>query len=138
MSNAADAIRARGFRKWYEARLIEAHVHLVTAFLCLIAVLAVIEMGGLFRNVERTLFVLACVAFLGAAGAWNWRRYFRVIGMAQYLSARSDCPACGAYARFEVLYTGPREDRDGALGDDAALLPAMQVRCRKCGAEWRL
>ncbi len=46
----ADAIRARGFRKWYEGRLIEGHLHLITAFLCLIAVLGAIEQGGPYNT----------------------------------------------------------------------------------------
>ena len=67
MKSAAEAIRARGYRKWYEARLIEAHLHLITAFLCLIAVLATVEMQGLFRTLAQTLWVLTVLAFLGGA-----------------------------------------------------------------------
>lgn len=138
MKSAAEAIRARGYRKWYEARLIEAHLHLITAFLCLIAVLATVEMQGLFRTLAQTLWVLAVLAFLGGAGVWNWRRYFRVLSIAQFMSERSDCPACRAYGRFDILYTGPRSEPDGRLGDDLDALPAMQVRCRKCATEWRM
>ena len=40
--------------KWYEGRLIEGHLHLITAFLCLIAVLGAIEQGGGSRGAAMT------------------------------------------------------------------------------------
>ena len=138
MKYAADGIGLLGFRKWYERRLIEAHVHLVTALFCLITVLAAIEMGGLFRNVVETLWVLSVVALLGGIGVWNWQRYIDVLGLAAFLCERSDCPACQAYGRFGIFGTAPRAVPDGSPEKRFSDVPLMRVRCRKYACEWSL
>lgn len=138
MQSIPDAITALGFRKWYERRLIEAHLYLVTAFVCLIAVLAAVEIAGLFQSAGQTVWVLSIVAFLGWAGVWNWRRYFETLALAAFLAERSDCPACSAYGRFDVLYSGPRQGAQGSPDPHFNQVPVMQVRCRKCAREWRL
>ena len=138
MKSVADGIRARGFRKWYEHRLIEAHLHLVTAFLCLITVLAAVEQGGPYRAWQPLVWLTGVTVGLGVVGAWNWRRYFTIMGVAGFMCERSSCPQCDAYGRFEVLYTGPRADPDGQLPDALRDVPILQVRCRKCAHEWRM
>ena len=61
----ADAIRKLGFKKWYERQLIESHVYLVTCFLCLILVVAVLE-GFSFRAPGlQPLVTLALCALFG-------------------------------------------------------------------------
>ena len=88
----ADKIRARGIRKWYEGRLVDAHLNLVTAFLCLIAVLGAIEQGGPYNSWERTLWLLMVTLGLGALGALTLRRYLTVMQVAEFLGDRSTCP----------------------------------------------
>ena len=45
----ADDIRKRGFKKWYERQLIESHAYLVTCFLCMILVTALMEQSASAR-----------------------------------------------------------------------------------------
>ena len=132
----ADAIRARGFRKWYEGRLVESHLHLVTAFLCMIAVLGAIEQGGPYNSVANGLWLLMVATGLGALGAWSLRRYQMILQLAEFLGDRSHCPKCEAYARFNVLHTGPREE--AVLPDAVRDTPLLVVECRKCGTGWRM
>lgn len=132
----AEAIRARGFRKWYEGRLVESHLHLVTAFLCLIAVLGAIEQGGPYNSFANGAWLLAVTVGLGALCAWSVRRYLTILQLAEFLGNRSHCPSCKAYARFKILHTGPRDEPD--LPDLLQEAPLLVVECRKCGAGWRM
>ena len=100
----ADAIRARGFRKWYEGRLIEGHLHLITAFLCLIAVLGAIKQGGPYNTLVNSLWLLSVAMGLGGLGACGIRRYITILQLAEFLGDRSHCPKCQAYARFTLLH----------------------------------
>ena len=75
---------------------------------------------------------------LGAAGAWNWRRTFAIMGVAGFVCERCSCPQCEAYGRFEILYTGPRADPEGLLPDGLREVPTLGVRCRKGAHEWRM
>lgn len=137
-NHLARAIGARGFRKWYEARLVESHLYLVLTFLCLILLVAAIEQGGPYNHFGAALVLLAASAIVGWLGLWCMRRYFAILATAQFMSERSACPHCQAYGRFEVLYTGPREDPEGTLGPTLADLPLLFVRCRKCSARWTM
>jgi hypothetical protein len=62
----------------------------------------------------------------------SWRRYHRTMAVAEHLGARSCCPKCDAYGRFEVIASGgrlaPNAD-DNALG-------WLRVRCKRCQHEW--
>jgi hypothetical protein len=132
----ADHIRAKGFRKWYEGRLVEAHLNLITAFLCLIAVLGAIEQGGPYTSWERGLWLLLVTVGLGTVCAWTLRRYLTIMQLAEFLGDRSTCPKCAAYARFKLLYTGPREEED--LPEAVKETPLLVVECRKCAHHWRM
>lgn len=132
----ADAIRAKGFRKWYEGRLVEGHLHLITAFLCLIAVLGAIEQGGPYNTLANTLWLLAVTVGLGTVGAWSIRRYLMILQLAEFLGDRSTCPKCRAYARFKLLYTGPRDEP--GLPQHLLDTPVLAVQCRKCDSSWQM
>jgi hypothetical protein len=132
----ADAIRARGFRKWYEGRLVESHLHLVTAFLCLIAVLGAIEQGGPYNSFANGAWLLAVTIGLGALCIWSVRRYLVILQLAEFFGDRSHCPACKAYARFTLLHTVPRNELN--LPDHLQETPVLVVQCRKCNAGWRM
>ena len=131
-----DAIRAKGFRKWYEGRLIESHLHLITAFLCLIAVLGAIEQGGPYNSFANGAWLLSVTVILGGIGAWSVRRYLTILQLAEFLGDRSHCPACKAYARFNILHTAARNEPD--LGAPLQDMPVLVVQCRKCSTDWRM
>jgi hypothetical protein len=71
---------------------------------------------------------------------YSWRRYVAVLQRAERYGDRSHCPACDAYARFEILASGVTAE--GPYFDPAAAEPLpcpwLRVRCRKCATVWRL
>jgi hypothetical protein len=119
----ADSIGRLGFKRWYERQLIESHVYLVTAFLCAVLIATCLE-GVDFRALgQKTLALLAICFVAGAIVMLTSRRFLAMLHEATRYAAKSDCPECGAYAKFDVL-----------SGGDATL----RVRCRKCSTEWTL
>ena len=115
----ADSISRLGFARWYERRLIEAHAWFVSGFICMIAVAACFEELAFRGSLPRLLFYVAVVVASVAIGGYGLVRYHRILGEAESLGEHATCRGCGAYARFR-------------------LISASNVRCRKCGNEWRL
>jgi len=115
----ADSIRRLGFARWYERRLIEGHAWFISGFICLTAIAACFEelsfRGSLVRLVAYAIVVMAA----GAIAIYGLMRYQAILAEAEQLGEHATCGSCGAYARFQ-------------------LISASQVRCRKCGNEWRL
>ena len=132
----ANAIRKLGFKKWYERQLIESHVYLVTCFLCLILVVALLEGFSFRASGLQPLVILALIAGGGVVGLFSLRRYGTIMSEAERLSGRSTCAGCGAYARFDVLESG------GSFGPsqigDGTPQTWLRVRCRKCGHGWTM
>jgi hypothetical protein len=125
-----EALRKRGFRRWYERQLIDAHLWLVTGFLALIMMLIAIEVIP-FRQSAVGLVLLTLVAVAGAGlCAVAWRRFTRLLFRAEYLAERANCPGCGAYARFTI--------------EQAIEVPAavggwrLTLRCRQCVHVWTM
>jgi hypothetical protein len=139
ISNAtdpADAIRKLGFKKWYEHQLIESHAYLITCFLCLILVAALLE-GFSFRALgSRALAVLALMVGGALVGWFSLRRYGALMRRAEQLSTRSTCEQCGAYAKFEVVESGGSDGPSQA--GDGSLATWLRVRCHKCGHAWTM
>jgi len=115
----ADSIRRLGFTRWYERRLIEGHAWFIGGFFCVIAIAASMEQlslrGSPVRMVIHTLVVLGATAI----GIFGLVRYQRILNEAERLGEHATCGACGTYAHFR-------------------LISDSQVRCGKCGNEWRL
>jgi len=133
------SIRKYGFNKWYERQLIESHAALVTCLLCGLTLAALIEQIS-FIKLDMTSLLLVGVA-LGAIvlGVLSWRHYITVLERAERYGERSTCPDCRTYARFEILATGLDEVPGPAATAVAPLEAAwLRVRCRKCGAAWRM
>ena len=120
MTEPARSIGKLGFRKWYERRLIESHVWLITCFLCGLAIAASLEGVSFTRAESLPLLIFVFVAGLVCWHALN--RYRAIMEEAERLGARSVCEMCKAYGAFNVLGSYPK----------------MSVRCRKCGNEWQL
>jgi ribosomal protein L40E len=129
----ADDIRKRGFKKWYERQLIESHAYLVTCFLCMILVAAMLEELNFRAPGVKLALSLAWIAAGGAIGLFSWLRYRSLMVAAEKLGDRSVCEQCHAYAKFDIVESGgSRATPEGALD------PWLKVRCRKCGHGWTM
>lgn len=118
----ARSIGRLGFRKWYERRLIEAHAWLLTALLCAIYVEVSLE-GISFKGPGLVWLGTAGGMFVGGLIVWHGlRRFFAILTEAERFASQSTCPACKAYARFEVVSEQPK----------------ITVRCRNCSHEWAI
>ena len=115
----ADSISRLGFARWYERRLIEGHAWFISGFVCLVAIAACMEELSFRGSVGRALLYSAVVAASLAIGVYGVMRYHRILAEAERLGEHATCGQCGAYARFR-------------------LISESNVRCRKCGNEWRL
>ena len=132
------SIRRLGFRKWYERQLIDSHLSLVTCFLCVIVIAALVESINL-RELGNALLMFGYVLVASAVGWFSWRRYITVLGRAELYGQRSTCENCNTYGRFEILSTG-LDEIPGKVANSVAPLEAawLRVKCRKCGTAWRL
>ena len=122
-----EGIRKYGFRKWYERRLIEGHVYLVTMVLAMVVMASGYEILSLEKTAFALLFDGAIVAG-GAVVAWySWRRYALAMTVAEYVGAQASCPQCKHYGFRPVP---PAEA--GTFGPSTLLL----AMCRHCGTRW--
>jgi len=134
-----NAIRSRGFKKWYERQLIESHLYLVTCFLCMILVAACVEEVSFRAPGIKPFLLLGWIGGGGAVGLWSWRRYKTLMTVAEHYGNHSTCTACKAYARFDIVDWGDpapaaRHPESGEASGGAWL----KVRCRKCGHLWTM
>jgi len=134
--NIADEIARRGFRRWYERQLIEAHAYLVTAFLALILLLSGLEALDVLRGSPAFYVVLiVAAAAAGTLMVVAWRRFITLLERAELFASGAACARCGAWGRFEVTGAeAAREDEPVEAGRPHWVC----VKCRKCGHEWRL
>jgi hypothetical protein len=125
-----DALRQRGFRRWYERQLIESHAYLVTGFLSLIMMAIALETIA-FRESLANALALTLVA---GAGGWlsifAWTRFKGLLTNAEALAEQAVCAQCRMYGRFEVV-----EAHDSA---QALTGRSLTVRCRGCAHEWQM
>lgn len=117
----ASGIRKHGFRKWYERELLSSHAHLVLTFVCGVGLLAGFDAGPGGLVAADLLGIVLCAA----TGVWALRRYLYLLTHAESVANQADCPACGTYARFDLVAAD-------AAGDEVA------VRCRRCQREWTI
>ncbi|MDH3286465.1 MAG: hypothetical protein OEP48_01880 [Betaproteobacteria bacterium] len=129
-----EGIRKIGFRRWYERQLLQSHLYLASALLCLVAVLAALE-GFHSREVSFDFFIgLVGILVGGAIGSWAFLRYIRMLVAAQYAADRSVCAKCKTYGVLEA--TGSPMHA-GSQDADVEIAPT-RVRCRKCANEWTI
>jgi hypothetical protein len=133
------SIRRLGFRKWYERQLIDCHAALVTCLLCGLTVAALLEEISFSQFGARPAMMLAIVFGAIGLGWLAWRRYITVLERAEFYGQRSTCESCRAYARFEITHSG-MDLVPGPTAEAVAPLQVawMRVKCRKCGATWRM
>jgi hypothetical protein len=125
-----DAVRQRGFRRWYERQLIESHAYLVTGILSLIMMAIALETIAFRESVASAL----ALTLIAGAGGWlaifAWNRFRGLLSNAETLAEQATCTQCSAYGRFEVV-----EAHDS---DASCTGRAMTVRCRKCQHQWHM
>lgn len=126
-----------GFRKWYEARLVEAHVWLVTALLCLIMLTVGLE---LISNREQAFGIVAKAGLVALGGWCGWlafKRYSQALLLAETLGEQAVCPSC-KHPNFAVTrHALPlKPNGKGALVHDLNQ-DGLLVNCRKCHHQWR-
>lgn len=119
----ADDIRKRGFLRWHERQLIEAHASLVTAFLCVIAVAVSLDQFRWREAGIKPLWMLLVIAGGTAVCVVAVRHYFKTLFCAEHYAQQAVCGNCATYGRIEIL-----SDHGGEL----------KVRCRRCDWQWTL
>jgi len=134
--NVAEEIGRRGFRRWYERQLIEAHAYLVTAFLALILLLAGIEaLDHLRRSPAFYVVLIVAAAAAGMLMYVAWRRFITLLQRAELFAASAECARCRAWGLFDVIGAEPANDEEPV---EAGRPHWLRVRCRKCGQDWRI
>jgi ribosomal protein L40E len=129
----SEGIRKIGFERWYERQLMEAHLYLVTAFLCQILLTACLE-GFCSRapGLEPVIRLIGIFAgFCG--GVWAVRRYGAIPGVAESAAGQSVCKKCASYGRLEVIGAGLLAPRVRGENEAGRVESPVAVRCRKCG-----
>lgn len=107
--------------------------------LCGLLVAALLESVNFSEFGWQPAGTLGIMFAAGVLGWFAWRRYITVLERAERYGERSTCPECRTYARFEILATGLDEVPGPAATAVAPLEAAwLRVRCRKCGAAWRM
>ena len=115
----AASIGRLGFARWYERQLIEGHAWFISCVLCLVAVAACAEEMS-FRGTPLRLLLYFLLVFTALkVGVYGMIRYQQIMTFAENLGEHATCRSCGAYARFRMI-------------------SPSNVRCRRCGNEWRL
>jgi hypothetical protein len=76
--------------------------------------------------------MVASLLVAAAIGAWALRRYLFHLMRAELIANQATCPACQAYARWQVEGHRPGGDRRPTGR------PRLQVCCRGCGSRWRI
>jgi hypothetical protein len=126
-----------GFRKWYEGKLIESHVWLVTAFLCLVMLTIGLE---LLSTREQAFGIVTKAALIALGGWFGWlafRRYSSALLIAETLGERAACPSC-KHQNFSVTrHALPGETRSKKPLAHDLNQEGLLVNCRRCSHQWR-
>lgn len=131
----ANHIRKRGFRRWHERQLIEAHASLVTAFLCVIVVAVCLDQFHWRESGTKPWIMLALIAAGIALCFKTVNFYFKMLFRAEHFAQQAVCCECKAYGVIEVL--APVMHLDDSRGN-ADANEWLKVRCKKCGHGWTM
>jgi len=130
MPTPAAGIARLGFRVWYERQLIEGHAWLVTAFLGLVLIMALMEELNLRGPGPLSLLNLVIVLLSALVAAIALRRYMSVLNRAEALAEQCTCLNCGAYGLIRIV--------DAGASSAAPQEQWMRVTCKKCEHRWQL
>ncbi|MEO8507648.1 MAG: hypothetical protein ABI593_08470 [Betaproteobacteria bacterium] len=125
-----DAIRRRGFRRWYERQLYESHAYLVTGLLALIMMAIAIEVIQFRHSLPGFVALLAIGAAGGMVCIYSWRQFTFLLFRAEYVAERATCPSCHVHGRIVV---------DAAEDVPETMIGCtLDVHCRQCGHCWSI
>ena len=130
MATPAQGIARLGFRIWYERQLIESHVWFVTAFLCAVLIMVLMEELNLRGPEPLSLTSLVVIVATTLIGVVAIRRYMHMLNRAESLAEQCVCPGCASYGVIRVLEAGRVDDDEQPQW--------IRVSCKKCNREWRL
>jgi hypothetical protein len=133
----AEGIKKKGFRGWYERQLIEAHLFLISGFLCLIMVIASVEEFNLRTPAWETLLRLAAMLAGSAVCLWALKRYLVMLDFAEFAAERSVCEKCAAYGGLDLGGATVSRVPEQNEAEERIAVP-VSVRCRKCGHQWTI
>lgn len=117
-----ERIGALGFRRWYERQLIESHLWFATCFVAMILVAAGLELVSLENGVRDLAFDAVLIVGGCALGWHSWRRYVRLMVVAEAVGGQASCGACQHYG-FRCVSLERRR---------------IRACCPKCGNQWLL
>lgn len=126
----AEAIRRRGFRRWYERQLYEGFAWLLTGLLALIMMGLALEVIAFRDSLAGMLALLGVGAAGGALCVFAWRRFTAMLGFAEYMAEQAVCPACRVYGRFAIGRSVPAQETVSGC--------RLHVRCRACTHDWTI
>lgn len=121
MSKYATQLNALGFRRWYERRLVHAHLYLTLCVVALVMLAASAESVSLAAPTPAIVIDVTLLFASGAIAAWGWLKYQRHMSMANEMADYATCPQCGRYGTLSF----PRLERD-----------RIDLRCKKCEHKW--
>jgi len=134
----AAGIAKRGFRRWYERQLIDAHLWLVGCLVAMILVAAGVELATLGTGTAERLSDGALVLGGLAAGAYAFRRYSRTLMVAEFIGEQADCPGCGRHG-FRVggqAPNGPTGSAPPSHAHAATVIDELTAACPRCKCHW--
>jgi Mn2+/Fe2+ NRAMP family transporter len=122
-SALARRIAQRGFRRWYERQLIDAHIWLVACFVAMVIVAAGLELSSQQSGWVDKLYDATLVVGGIAGSIYGFRRYSAALMVAEFVAGQAECSGCGRY--------GFRVNREAvALPGEVAAL------CPQCAHRW--
>jgi hypothetical protein len=125
-----DAVRKRGFRRWYERQLVESHAYLVTGFLSLIMMAIALEVIEFRESIPNALMLALIAAAGGGLAIFAWKQFTKLLFRAEALAGQAVCGECRAYAKFDVIEA--HDSRDALTGR------SLVVRCKQCQHQWKM
>ncbi|HVF63329.1 MAG TPA: hypothetical protein VNE58_04980 [Casimicrobiaceae bacterium] len=125
-----DAVRKRGFRRWYERQLVESHAYLVTGLLSLIMMAIALEVIQFRESISNAILLIAIAVGGALLSIFAWKEFSRLLFRAESLANQATCSACREYARFDIV--------DARDSSEALTGRVLSVRCRKCQHQWQM
>jgi hypothetical protein len=120
----ASGLTRRNFSRWYQDMMMESHLHLVTALLLTVAVMALVEL--VFDRSTPGFNRMGWLVLLGGAvlmAVKALRNYFFFMMCAEQVANQAVCARCGVYGRLRLVRETGRQ---------------CDVACKRCGFEWSI